>query len=455
MRIHFIAIGGSAMHNLAIALKRTGNKVSGSDDAIFEPSKSRLAQAGLLPSKTAWDIRTIRPDLDAVIVGMHARPDNPELLRAQQMNLPIYSYPAFVASQIPHKKRLVVGGSHGKTTITAMVLHAMKVLGISTDYLVGALLEGFDCMVQLSDAPVIVIEGDEYLSSPIDPRPKFHWYAPHIGIISGIAWDHMNVFPTFDTYVNQFKHYVDRFEKGGVLIYCAEDSAVQSLLPRLRSDIHKKPYSTPEHTIREGTTYLITPKGEVPLRVFGKHNLQNMMAARLMLREIGVGDSDFYAAMTTFTGASKRLERIAKGKHSSVYKDFAHSPSKLKATVSAVKQQYPSRKLIACMELHTFSSLNPAFLPLYKGSMDEADEAWVYFDPDVVAHKQLQPLTPQMIKTAFGAPSLNVFSSRTEMTQLLEQYHSKECNLLIMSSGNFQGWDIDDFAQKFVHDERG
>jgi UDP-N-acetylmuramate: L-alanyl-gamma-D-glutamyl-meso-diaminopimelate ligase len=461
MKVHFIAIGGSAMHNLAMALSRKGYEVSGSDDELFEPSKGRLAKEGILPKQMGWNPSLITGDLDAIILGMHARADNPELMKAQEMGLKIYSYPEFVYSQTKDKKRLVIGGSHGKTTITSMMLHVMDKLNIKTDYLVGALLEGFDCMVQLSDAPYIVIEGDEYLSSPIDRRPKFHWYAPHVGCISGIAWDHINVFPTFENYVGQFKVFTDKFEKNGTLVFYEGDESIIQLVNLLRPDIKAVPYRTPEFEVRDGITYVIVDAGfnergqmtykELELKIFGAHNLQNLMSAKLMLNEIGVRDDQFFDAISSFTGAAKRLEQIAKNDSSIAYKDFAHSPSKLKATVSAVKQQYPERELIACMELHTFSSLKKEFLPHYKDCMEEADEAIVFFSPDVVAHKKLDPITIEMVKAAFGTKNVTVYTDSNEITDLLRAKNWKDSNLLLMSSGNFHGVDLDAFAKELIY----
>jgi UDP-N-acetylmuramate: L-alanyl-gamma-D-glutamyl-meso-diaminopimelate ligase len=451
MKVHFIAIGGSAMHNVAIALKRKGDIVTGSDDEIFEPSKGRLEREGILPTKIGWNEDLITEDLDAIILGMHARKDNPELVRAQEMGLKIYSYPEFIYEQTKNKKRIVVGGSHGKTTITSMLLHVMSQLNIETDYLVGAQLEGFDCMVQLTDAPVIVIEGDEYLSSPIDRRPKFHWYAPHIGSISGIAWDHINVFPTFDNYVEQFKIYTDKIDENGTLVYFEEDEHIQTILPKIRADIKLKPYGTPAYEVRNGITHIKTDSGDIPLQIFGAHNLQNLLSAKLMLNEIGVNDTDFYNAIQSFKGAAKRLERIAENEYSVAYKDFAHSPSKLKATVSAVKQQFPERKLIACMELHTFSSLKKEFLPHYKDCMTEADEAIVYFSPDVVAHKKLEPITSEQVKAAFGTGNVTVYTDSTKIMDLLKTKDWKNSNLLLMSSGNFHGVNLDEFAKSLIY----
>jgi UDP-N-acetylmuramate: L-alanyl-gamma-D-glutamyl-meso-diaminopimelate ligase len=451
MKVHFIAIGGSAMHNLAIALKRKGVEISGSDDEIFEPSKSRLAENGILPTKIGWDVSLISAELDAIILGMHARKDNPELLRAQELGLKIYSYPEFIYEQTQDKKRIVVGGSHGKTTITSMLLHVMNFLGVKTDYLVGALLEGFDCMVQLSDAPYIVIEGDEYLSSPIDMRPKFHWYAPDVALISGIAWDHINVFPTFENYVDQFKIFTDKITPYGSLIYFEKDVSIQEIVGQLRTDIKKVPYGLPNHEIRDGKTFLDLGDSQVPLKVFGNHNLQNILGAKLVLNEIGISDQDFYRAIQSFKGAAKRLELIAENKTCVAYKDFAHSPSKLKATVAAVKEQFPERKLVACMELHTFSSLKKEFLPQYDQCMAAADLAFVYFSPEVVAHKKLENITADLVRQSFGTSNVKVYTDSGELTNDLRKLTWENANLLLMSSGNFHGVDLNAFAQELIY----
>lgn len=461
MKVHFIAIGGSAMHNLAIALHRKGYQVTGSDDEIFQPSKGRLEREGILPQEIGWNEENIHTDLDAVILGMHARADNPELKKAQELGLNIYSYPEFVYNQTKDKKRLVVGGSHGKTTVTSMILHVMNALNIETDYLVGAQLEGFDCMVKLSDAPIVVIEGDEYLSSPIDRRPKFHWYRPHVGCISGIAWDHINVFPTFENYVEQFEIYTQKFEENGTLVFYEGDEHIISIVNKLRADIKIQPYRTPDYEVENGVTYVTVEAGydeegqmrykAVPMQIFGAHNLQNLMCAKFMLNEIGVRDDQFYEAISTFKGAAKRLEKIAENDSAVAYKDFAHSPSKLKATVSAVKRQYPDRKLVACMELHTFSSLKKEFLPHYHECMEEADEAIVYFSPDVVANKRLEPITAEQVKEAFGTPNVTVYTDSKTITDILRSKDWEKTNLLLMSSGNFHGLNLDEFAKELIN----
>ncbi len=451
MNVHFIAIGGSAMHNMAIAMQKKGFKVSGSDDEILEPSRSRLAACNLLPASEGWDTDKINSTLDAVILGMHARADNPELLKAQQLGLKIYSYPEYIYEQTKDKTRIVIGGSHGKTSITAMILHVLQHHHINCDYMVGAQLQGFETMVKLTEeAKIAVIEGDEYLSSPIDRRPKFHLYKPNIAVLSGIAWDHINVFPTFGNYVEQFNIFVELIEQKGSLIYCEMDKEVKLVAQKARPDIKKVPYTIPENKIEKGTTYLMINNQQVPLKVFGDHNLMNVNAAKLACNEIGVTDTLFYEAIQTFTGAAKRLELIEKNEVAAVYKDFAHSPSKLKATIQAVKKQFPDRKLIACMELHTFSSLNQEFLDQYKGSMELADEAIVYFNPHTIEHKKLQPITAEQVKKAFDRKDICVLTKSQEVQDKILNITFENKNLLLMSSGNFGGLDFKILASKIL-----
>ena len=448
MKVHLIAIGGSAMHNLALALHHKGFEVSGSDDAIFEPSKSRLDAYGLLPKKMGWFADKIHDGLDAIILGMHARIDNPELIRAQELNIPIYSYPEYIFNQSMDKKRVVIGGSHGKTSITAMVLHVLHHFKINCDYMVGAKLDGFDTMVKLtSDAPIIILEGDEYLSSPIDRRPKFHWYKPHIAILSGIAWDHINVFPTFENYIDQFR--IFKNDVKDVLFYCNDDKVLSNLCEE-DSICRLESYSTPKHCIENGITYLIDGKDKFRLEIFGEHNLQNLNAAMLVCHELGINKSDFYTAISSFKGASKRLELVKRGDNAVVYKDFAHSPSKLKATSSAMKSQYADRTLVACMELHTFSSLNKDFLKEYLGAMDTPDIAIVYFSKAAIAHKKLEDLSVEQVHTAFGRKDLMVFTESNELQAYLKSLVWKDQNLLMMSSGNFDGIDFGTLAEDLL-----
>lgn len=438
------------MHNLAIALHKKGYQVTGSDDEIFEPSKSRIASYGLLPEKFGWDENRITADIDAVILGMHARIDNPELLKAQELGLTIYSYPAYIYEQSKNKTRVVIGGSHGKTSITAMVLHVLEKCNFDFDYMVGAQLEGFDTMVQLTDAPVIILEGDEYLSSPIDRRPKFHLYKPHIALISGIAWDHINVFPTFENYIEQFDIFINQIEPNGYLTYCENDIVLKKLVTKNTSKIKKEGYSTPANYIEKGITFLKTEIGNIPLMVFGDHNLQNINGAKLICNQLGVDDADFFRAIATFKGAAKRLELIAKSETTAVYKDFAHSPSKLKATTKAVKQQYPDRKVVACMELHTFSSLNKNFLSEYENAMSDADEAYVYYSEHTLAHKKLEHITPAEVKNAFASDNVEVINDSKQLVNVLENKNWNNSVLLLMSSGNFDGVDLNAFGEKIV-----
>ncbi|MGZ4048509.1 MAG: UDP-N-acetylmuramate--L-alanine ligase [Bacteroidia bacterium] len=451
MNVHLIAIGGSAMHNMAIAMHKKGFNVTGSDDEIFEPSKSRLAKYNLLPAKEGWDINNIHKGLDAVILGMHARIDNPELKKAQELGLKIYSYPEYIYEQTKDKVRVVVGGSHGKTTITAMILHVLNFHKIDCDYLVGAQLEGFDTMVKLTkEAKIAIIEGDEYLSSPIDRRPKFHLYKPNIAILSGIAWDHINVFPTFDFYVEQFKIFTDQIEQGGSLVYCELDKEVKKVCEAARADIKKIPYSVPENRIENGTTFLKTKSSDIPLLVFGDHNLMNINGARLVCQQLGLNEDKFYEAIQSFKGAAKRLELVKRNEVTAMYKDFAHSPSKLKATTQAVKKQFPNRKLIACMELHTFSSLTEEFLKEYKGSMELADEAIVYFNQHTIEHKKLKPITEEQVKNAFGGNNIRVITNSNQLLDELLKMDFKNKNLLMMSSGNFDGIDFKELGEKIM-----
>jgi UDP-N-acetylmuramate: L-alanyl-gamma-D-glutamyl-meso-diaminopimelate ligase len=443
MNVHFIAIGGSAMHNLAIALSRKGEIVTGSDDEIFEPSRTRLEKQGILPAKLGWDATKITTDLDAVILGMHARIDNPELLKAKEQNIPIYSYPEYLYEQSNDKIRVVIGGSHGKTTITSMLLHAINKLGINVDYMVGAQLEGYDCMVKLSEeANIMILEGDEYLSSPIDRRPKFHLYKPTIAIISGIAWDHINVFPTFENYVEQFDIFCSLIDSTGQLIYNSEDEEVNKLGQKYNLSIKTTAYSTPEFKPKDNGTILTFEGNTYDLKIFGPHNLQNLIGAMRLAEAIGIQSTDFLNAMSDFTGAGKRLQKVSEIADFVMYKDFAHSPSKLKATTNAIKHQYPNRKVVACMELHTFSSLKKEFLPHYKNAMEKADVAIVYYSPEVVKHKKLEPISMEQVLDGFGGNVL-VMIDTAEVLAFINAQNWQNSVLLMMSSGNFDGIDYD------------
>ena len=445
MKTHFIAIGGSAMHNLALALHNKGYLVSGSDDVIFEPSKSRLEKKGILPLELGWFPEKITSDLDAVILGMHAKANNPELLHAKALGLKIYSYPEFLFEQSKNKTRVVIGGSHGKTTITSMILHVMHYHDIEVDYMVGAQLEGFDTMVHLTETnDFIVLEGDEYLSSPIDLRPKFHLYQPNIALISGIAWDHINVFPTFENYVEQFEIFVNQITKGGILVYNQDDETVNKVAIESINAIRKLPYQTPNYKVDNGVTLLETPEGFMPIAVFGAHNLNNLAGAKWICQNMGVDEADFYEAIASFKGASKRLEKIGEGLDKVAYKDFAHSPSKVAATTSAVKMQYPNRKLIACLELHTYSSLNPEFLKEYEGALDAANVAIVFYSPDSVKIKQLDAVSYEQIAEAFKRKDLVIFTNPNEFRNYLFAQNFDNSALLLMSSGNYGGLNFDD-----------
>lgn len=446
MKIHFIAIGGSAMHNLALALEHKGYTITGSDDVIFEPSKSRLQAKGLLPESFGWFANKITADLDAVILGMHAKEENPELLKAKELGLTIYSYPEFLYEQSKNKTRVVIGGSHGKTTITSMILHVLNYHGREVDYMVGAQLDGFDRMVHLTEEnDFIILEGDEYLSSPIDRRPKFHLYKPNIALLSGIAWDHINVFPTFENYVEQFKIFVDSIVKGGSITFNEEDATVVDVVEASENPIRKLGYTTPEYTIEDGVTLLETPEGPMPIEVFGKHNLSNLAGAKWICQNIGIDEDDFYEAIATFKGASKRLEKITESKACVAYKDFAHSPSKVAATTKAVKEQYVNRKLIAFLELHTYSSFNPEFLKEYKGALDAADVAVVFYIPESVAIKKLDPVSPQQIKDAFKRDDLQILTNAAAFKELVYAQDYSNSVVLFMSSGNYGGLDLNDF----------
>ncbi|NNK10353.1 MAG: peptidoglycan synthetase [Flavobacteriaceae bacterium] len=448
MRIHFIAIGGSAMHNLALALHDKGYDISGSDDVIYEPSKTRLEKQGLLPKDFGWYPEKLDQSINAVILGMHAKKDNPELLKAQELGLKIYSYPEFLYEQSKNKTRVVIGGSHGKTTITSMILHVLDYHGKKVDYMVGAQLEGFDRMVHLTEEnDFIILEGDEYLSSPIDKRPKFHLYQPNIALLSGIAWDHMNVFPTFENYLSQFQIFVDGIIQGGSITYNEEDKWVVDVVEQTENTIRKFPYGTPAYQIIDGQTFLDTEEGPLPVEVFGQHNLSNLSGAKWICQQMGIDEDDFYQAISSFTGASKRLEKLGESETSVVFKDFAHSPSKVAATTKAVKEQFPDKKLVACLELHTYSSLNETFLSHYQGTLDAADVSAVFYSPKSVAIKKLAPLSAEQIRKAFQNEKLEVFTDPGEFEQYLYQQEVKNTVFLLMSSGNYGGLDLHSFQE--------
>ena len=449
MHVYFIAIGGSVMHQLAIALKKKGYQVSGSDDEIFEPAKGNLEREGLLPAQTGWYPENIHAGLDAVILGMHARADNPELLRAQALQLKIYSFPEYIYEESRQKTRVVVGGSHGKTTTTSMIMHVLKAAGKQFDYLVGAQVEGFSQSVNITDAPLIVCEGDEYPASTLERRPKFHFLFPHIAIITGIAWDHINVFPTFELYLAQFTEFIRKIEPGGLLIYNQTDPVLSELV-QAQEFSRKTGYSLPEHWVEGGTTFIRLQGLTGKLKIFGNHNLLNLQAAWLAAEALGISAQEFITAMQSFTGASKRLELVAQGGSGRVYRDFAHAPSKVKATIEAVKQQFPAQKLIALVELHTYSSLNAEFLQQYKGVAAAADQVAVYYSNHALEIKKMPPLAKSQVEQGFDKEGLTVLNNRQELEEWLEQQDYQHAILLLMSSGNFDGLDISRFAGKIA-----
>lgn len=450
-KIHFIAIGGSVMHNLAIALKQAGHEVTGSDDEIYEPSKSTLTTHGLLPTAFGWHPEKINSGTDIVIVGMHAKKDNPELLKAQELGIKIFSFPEYIYANSLDKQRVVIAGSHGKTTITAMIIHVLNYFNRKFDYVIGAKVRGVELTVKLSDAPVIIIEGDEYLSSPLDPTPKFLKYHHHVGLISGIAWDHANVFPSEEDYVKQFDIFADQTPKGGILIYCEQDSMALMIGKKERADVLEISYrSHPQASDNHGQFYLLNVKERIPIRVFGSHNFQNISGAKEVLKKIGITSEQFFEAISTFEGASGRLQKIKDFNNCTIYKDFAHAPSKVKATVKAVKEIYPGRDLVACLELHTFSSLNKKFIPQYKDSMKSAQVAAVYFNAEKMKLKNLEPFTVAEVRSAFNNQSLHVFDEADKLQEFLAAQTWKNKNLLMMSSGNFGGLNLAEFADRIT-----
>lgn len=451
MRVHFISIGGSVMHQLAIALKLKGYTVTGTDDEIFEPAKSNLKREGLLPDTIGWQPSLITKDLDAVILGMHAKSDNPEMLKAKELGLNIYSFPEYIYKESINKKRVVIGGSHGKTTTTSMIMHVLKENGKDFDYLVGAKLDGFDQSVNITDAPIIICEGDEYPASAIEKKPKFHFLFPHIAVITGIAWDHINVFPTFDFYLEQFVIFINKIEKNGILIFNETDEVLKQLIAKnWRNDIRYQPYKIPPHKIDNGKTSVIIEGANDVLKVFGNHNLLNLNAAYYVCKELGISAEKFVKAISSFSGAAKRLELMSSNDSINVYRDFAHAPSKVKATIDAVKLQYPDRKLIAVLELHTYSSLNEQFMLEYKGSMENADIAIVFYSKHALELKRMPDLESEKVSEGFEKSGLLVMNNKEELWEWLQLEHFSNTNLLLMSSGNFDGLDMLTFAQKIT-----
>jgi UDP-N-acetylmuramate: L-alanyl-gamma-D-glutamyl-meso-diaminopimelate ligase len=451
MKVHFIAIGGAVMHNLAIALRLKGYTVTGSDDEIFEPARSHLASYGLLPEKYGWYPEKIISDIDTVILGMHAKADNPELLKSIETGIKIMSFPEFLYEQTKDKKRIVVAGSHGKTTTTAMIMHVFKTLGVKFDFMVGSSISGYETMVSLSDdSKIAVLEGDEYLTSPIDRRPKFHLYMPDIAVLNGIAWDHMNVFPTFENYVEQFRIFVDKITDGGSLVYYADDPEVKKIAEAAKGNIKKIPYHTHGHFQNKTGFYAATCSRTVPLKIFGEHNMQNLSAANEACLAAGVSEDGFYDAIQSFEGTSGRLQKLKENENGVFFYDFAHSPSKVKATVEAVAARYPGKNIIACFELHTYSSLSKDFLPFYKGTLEKATSAFVYFNPHQFELKKLEPLSKEAVKEAFSGQNLEVYDNSAEMFDYIKNRHFSSPVYLFMSSGDFNGCDLKELSEELL-----
>lgn len=451
MKIHFIAIGGAAMHSLAIAMQHRGNHVTGSDDEIFDPAKSQLEKAGLLPSAYGWFPDRITADLDAVILGMHAHGDNPELKKALELGLKVYSYPEFLYHETMDKTRVVIAGSHGKTTITSMVMYALRHNGYQFDYMAGSRLEGFDNMVGLSpDARIAVFEGDEYLSSCLDPRPKFHLYQPQIALISGIAWDHINVFPTWEGYVDQFRIFICNMPEGSHLVYCSEDAELKALAEKENPHVNKEPYSTPDYYLDKETSYIRRGDRSYPLMVFGRHNMQNLEGARRICSRLGLTDDQFFSAMTNFGGAGKRLQLLGRNERTAIYLDFAHSPSKVEATVKAVREQFSDRRMVACLELHTYSSLNRKFLDFYRHTLDGADDCAVFYNPETILHKRLSMISKEEVFTALDKKNLEVFTDKNELESWIYASAGDNTVILLMSSGTFSGINFKELSDNIL-----
>jgi UDP-N-acetylmuramate: L-alanyl-gamma-D-glutamyl-meso-diaminopimelate ligase len=451
MNVHFISIGGSVMHQLAIALKRKGYQVTGSDDDIFEPAQSNLEKEGILPDKIGWFEDNINSSLNAIILGMHAKADNPEILKAKELGLPIYSFPEYIFKESINKMRVVIGGSHGKTTTTAMIMHVLRDVGKEFDYLVGAKLQGFELSVSITDAPYLICEGDEYPASVVDKRPKFHFLFPHIAVITGIAWDHINVFPTFDEYVDQFKIFIDKIETGGQVIYNDTDEKLKKIIQKnTRSDIYYKPYNVLQHSKDNSKTTISIEGSESTIQVFGQHNLLNMHAAWLVCQQLNVSAAQFSKSIASFTGASKRLELLAQNENVIVYRDFAHAPSKVKATLQAVRQQFSGKKLFAVLELHTYSSLNKEFMKEYDGVLDDANEAVVFYSKHALEIKKMPELSPDAIKQGFNNDRLKVITNKPELEEWLDYQDFSNSVVLFMSSGTYEGLDLESFSKRMT-----
>lgn len=446
MHIHFIAIGGSVMHNLALALAVGGHRVTGSDDEIHEPSKSRLAQAGILPEQIGWFPDKIQDGIDAVILGMHARTDNPELKRAQELGLTIYSYPDFIYAHSRSKQRIVIAGSHGKTTITSMIMHVLRGLGIEFDYVVGAQLAGFDRMVRLSEtAPVIIIEGDEYMASPLDKRPKFLLYQPHVVVISGIAWDHINVFPTFEEYLDAFRQLLLAMPKAGMVIYNSEDALVSELVWRhTDEELHYRfAYETPTYRVHDHRTEIKLDSLRGTLPIYGKHNMANAAAAHQVAKLLAVDTGSFLKQMESFTGAGLRLQKVFESAQLTIVRDFAHAPSKVAATVQAVAEFYKDYNIVACLELHTYSSLNKAFLSQYRDTLKKVANKIVLISAHTLEIKRMEPVSVDEIHHAFHDNAIAYVTTQAGLVSAIQQkLHTGKNLVLLMSSGALDGLQV-------------
>lgn len=446
------------MHSLAIALHHAGYLVTGSDDHIHNPARERLDALGLCPEKEGWNANLVHSGLDGVILGMHASEDNPELKKAQELGIKIYSFPEFIYEHSQDKQRIVVAGSYGKTTITAMIMHVLQKAGKRFDFMVGSQVPGFDNPVRLSeDAPVIVMEGDEYLASRLDPRPKFLLYHPHIILLSGISWDHINVFPTEVSYNLQFGKLIDSLPKAGYLIYNDTDKTVREMVHPIKDNesLYISPYSMPSYKITKEGKYSLTLGNtslagltsiggeKETMEVIGKHNMLNIAGAWKVCERLGIELKDFLKHMSSFRGAKSRLEMIFSNPKRKIYKDFAHAPAKVKATVEAVRELYPKQHLIVCFELHTFSSLNKEFIKLYAGTLKGADKKIVFMNPETEAAKKANPFSKAEIQTAFGDKNLFYVRDKKELALLLKHLNTGNDVFLMMTSGNFGGLALD------------
>jgi len=449
--VHFIAIGGSVMHNLALALKKMGMRISGSDDEIYEPAAGKLKSGGI-EANIGWQPEKMDASIDLVVLGMHAKADNPELAKAKSLKLPIVSFPDFIRRWSANQQRIVIGGSHGKSSITALAMHVLNQLNKKFDYLIGAEVEGFSLTVSLSDAPIIIIEGDEYLASKLDPVAKFLKYDHHIGLISGIAWDHKNVFPSFEDYTQQFEQFADKTPKAGSIIYNEKDLLAKKIGEKEREDVRKVPYGVHDAVIKNGVTYLKTKDyGEVKISVFGDHNLENIGAVLALVKLLGIEEKAFYQAVQTFTGAKKRLEIVKQQGNDKLFKDYAHSPSKLEATTTALKKQFADSKVVVAYELHTFSSLNKEFIKEYKNTLSKADEAFIFINPHNIKNSHTDDLTTTEIQEAFNNTELTLFTDKHKLVEAMKKAKTTEKNIFaLLSSGNFDGLDIEEVSHKLI-----